>query len=77
MENKTVSHIPDFDKPATVANIRSYYGSVAEACRRFEVERRTFDAALNGERGRRRANSIAAQVIRRLDDQGLLVKKPA
>jgi len=75
MGNRTSSHLPDFDKAASRQRIRSHFGSVAEAQRQLDVNPRTFDSALNGSRGHTRKNSLAAQVIHRLDDMGLLVKK--
>ena len=71
---KKVNHLPEYDARATLEQVRARYGSVAEYVRQMELNPQMFYSAVRGDRGRTRKGSVAAQVIYRLDEQGLLVK---
>jgi hypothetical protein len=62
------------DSPATAAAVRRRYGSVREFCRQVSVHPDTFYLALRGKRGGIRKSSNAAQILKRLEVEGLLIR---
>jgi len=62
------------DSPATAAAVRRRYGSVREFCRQVAVHPDTFYLALRGKRGVIRQGSNAAQILKRLEVEGLLIR---